>query len=211
MFYPPCLNRCPACGKQLTRPSRHAVTYFSLRHGARDAYATSWGCTSDGCKIRYHYNYFVRGKSRIYYSSRVPEVQQVELKSFWDTDLIQMFTTCMAFAWVSGANCGHIFNNSLGKVNSSDAPITTGSRALRAEQVWDAVYLNALLRDHAKRGTFLELSNDGEHPDRLKTAMQARNRRIIDDGLPHKMHACRTCEKMFETDDGSKSECVKLL
>lgn len=60
--------------------------------------------------------------------------------------------------------------------------------------------LNALLRDSAENDAPLILPDIGDNDERMKQAMELRNKRIIDEGQPQQMHACKICEKFLPGD-----------
>ncbi|KAI0310124.1 hypothetical protein OF83DRAFT_1071058, partial [Amylostereum chailletii] len=164
--------------------------YYTRDRGSRAAYTTSLLCT--GCDIRYHPNYYVVDKVRCYYGG-VPERIHFEQHAFIETELCELFTMCMLFAWVSGQNCAKIYNAALSKTKHAQPDNWPNTFTFSSEQAWRVFALNALLREHAERGSCLTLSDKGHQEPRLQEAMEARNVRMIEVGQPHKMHACLTC------------------
>lgn len=61
----------------------------------------------------------------------------------------------------------------------------------------------ALLKDAAEHNESLVMPDHGEHDFRLRMALDARNRRMVREGQPERMHACTVCEK-FIPGDGFK-------
>jgi hypothetical protein len=104
----------------------------------------------------------------------------------------------MVFAWVSGGNTANIYNTCIADLKHQEIkhpmPWAQSSRRLTTEQIWDAFFLNALLRDASERGETLALVDSGTHDERLKSAMVARNARMLLYGQPMRMHACKKCE-----------------
>ncbi|KAI0311184.1 hypothetical protein OF83DRAFT_1069232 [Amylostereum chailletii] len=176
MFYPP-VRHCTKCQSLLKLPSRVPIVFFSKHGGARAGYSTSLSCPV--CKIRYYHNYYTEDKAQCYYGG-LPDVIQIEDHAFLETTLCELFTTLTLLAWVSSQNCAHIFND-----------------ALVGEEVLRGFFLNALLRDRAERGEYLSVPNGGGHDARLQYAMELRNNRIIKEGQPAHMHACKVCERSF--------------
>ncbi|KAK7028895.1 hypothetical protein VNI00_014819 [Paramarasmius palmivorus] len=200
MFYPPvqtCL-RCPG-GRTLNKISRIPVTYFTV-NGPECAFSTSFRCPN--CHARYHPQYYV-AERRYYYGFQatcLPDFVHFEQHAFMSSELCELFTALMVFAWVSSQNCATIYNNAMSK------PVTehrVSSLSLSSEQVWRAFVLNALLRDCKETDRTLEMP-DGPgltHDDRLKYAQTVRNDRIALHGQAQRLHACETCEKFVDCDD----------
>lgn len=108
--------------------------------------------------------------------------------------LSEFFTHSYLFAWVSAQNSASLYNHSLSLIEqvttSIDDPLKISS-----EQVARAFALNALLRDTIENETTLILPDIGDNDERLKQAMELRNKRIIAYGQPQRLHACQLCEK----------------
>jgi hypothetical protein len=125
----------------------------------------------------------------------------VEEHAFADSELCESFSNWMLFGWVSSQNCAQIYN-------ATSAQSTTYScqdLSLSSGQVWRAFALNALILDAEACGTTLILPASGEHDKRLQHAMEIRNRRMMIDGQPERMHACKICERFISgPQDGFK-------
>jgi hypothetical protein len=91
-----------------------------------------------------------------------------------ETQLAELFTTFMLFAWVSSSNCANIYNHALSKLD-----VHSDSRLLNSTQVWRAFVMNALVREGAERDEPLFLAVTGSQDDRLKAAMSRRSLRIV--------------------------------
>jgi hypothetical protein len=57
--------------------------------------------------------------------------------------------------------------------------------------------MNALLREAAEDGVCLILPGIGDNDERLKQAIELRNRKMIICGQKERMHACNKCEKLL--------------
>ncbi|KAF5339767.1 hypothetical protein D9611_009052 [Ephemerocybe angulata] len=191
MFYPPS-KFCLTCKAPLKGHSRYPITYFSLRFGAIGGYSSSLHCKA--CKIRFYPTYSVQFTKRTYYSSAVPDIIHSEEHTFVDRTVCELFTAQMVHAWVSGSNCANIYNICLTQGIPHPVNWPRSSRLLTAEQVWNAFFLNALLRDASERDIALIMNAIGLHEDRMKLAMISRNERISQYGQPQRMHACSKCE-----------------
>ncbi|KAH9829320.1 uncharacterized protein C8Q71DRAFT_718407 [Rhodofomes roseus] len=74
---------------------------------------------------------------------------------------------------------------------------------MTVEYVWDAFFLYSILQDHEERGTFLELEHDvTRQSDRLRPALDARNRLMAGPGQEQWSHACDLCCSLSENDEG---------
>ncbi|KAF9538564.1 hypothetical protein CPC08DRAFT_824622 [Agrocybe pediades] len=199
MFYPP-IEACLVCDSKLSSKSysksRVCVRFYSTtgRGGlnAVKGYSTSFKCRD--CKIRYYHNYYTDDNIRIFYSPEIPRVVQIEDHAFVETELCELFTSLMLFAWVSSQNCANILNASV-KRTSTVSSNTSDDLSISSEQVFRAFVLNGLLRECYEQGTTLLLPDLGDHDDRLKAAMELRTRNIIAHGQKERMHACNKCEK----------------
>ena len=149
----------------------------------------------------------------MYYSPDIPAVIQSEKHTYLDVSLCELFTSQMVFAWVSGGNTANIYNTCMANLEHQEilhpTPWTESTRRLTTEQIWDAFFLNALLRDANERGENLTLVDGGTHDERLKKAMVARNARMLLYGQPMRMHACKKCEIKDPT-TGSKCSHLEL-
>lgn len=132
--------------------------------------------------------------TRQFYSTPIPQHIQIEDHAYIEADLCELFSDFMLFAWVSAQNCSNIMNAAI-KRNCRDEQCKT--LFISSEQVSRAFYLNALLRDSAERGEALVLPDIGDNDDRLKLAMEVRNKRIISQGQLEQMHACSKCERFL--------------
>lgn len=215
MFYPP-VSVCLKCSQALKGISRIPITLFTTNgiggFNARKGFSTSLKCNGEflipknpfhnftffnlACKVRFYHNYYVADTNRYFYNSDVPSYIQLEDHTYIQSELCELFTSLMLFAWVSSQNCANILNASVKRLSAlSDV---TGALSISSEQVFRAFVLNGLLRDCAERGSPLILPDLGDHDDRLKCAIELRNQRMISEGQPQKMHACMKCEKFIE-------------
>ena len=146
------------------------------------------------CKIRYYHNYYSLEGYRYFYSPTIPSAIQIEDHMYIEPEICEIFTSLMLYAWVSAQNCSNILNAAVKRARG----ITPSAEiSISSEQVSRAFILNGLLRDSSETGKILVLPDTGEHDDRLKCAMELRNKRIISEGQKEKMHACQKCEKLI--------------
>jgi hypothetical protein len=121
----------------------------------------------------------------------------------------------------SASNISTIYNTSLG-VNASSRITNdrTGddddsggelephdfSPRMRKEFVTDAFTILALIRDADRRraSDVLCVSHNGMQRDRFLSAMEHRNKLIIDEGQPEMMHACDVCMQSWTRPDGAQ-------
>ncbi|KAJ8489877.1 hypothetical protein ONZ45_g13412 [Pleurotus djamor] len=193
MFYPP-VSSCNQCNRPLkySTLSRYQVTSFSLDHGSKLGYVSSFRCSS--CSIRFYPNYYVSDGLRHYYSSEIPSAIQIEDHAFISSDLCELFTLNMLFAWVSSQNNSHIYNTGLSR--SSDLE-RSSKLTLTSDQAWRGFVYHALLRDSQTARVPLVVRDTGTNDKRLQEAMEKRNEDYINDGQPERLHACRICENLL--------------
>lgn len=147
-----------------------------------------------GCQIRYYHNYYfhVLQQTRHFYVSQIPQFIEIGDHTFVESDLCELFTLLMLFAWVSHQNCSNIINTAITKSQSHSF-----AGALSSEDVFRAFTMNALLREAAEDGVCLILPGIGDNNERLKQAIELRNRKMIICGQKERMHACNKCEKLL--------------
>ena len=104
----------------------------------------------------------------------------------------------MLLAWVSQQNCSNIHNASIKRSSLRSSRGVADDLSLSSEQVFRAFALNSLLREAAEEGNALVLPDIGDNHDRLKVAMEIRNKKMIHKGQKERMHACSRCEKPLE-------------
>ncbi|KAF8158822.1 hypothetical protein BJ912DRAFT_866425 [Pholiota molesta] len=176
--------------------SRVPIKYYtaSVQHGvgARRGFSSSLRC--EACKIRYYHNYYTQDGTRHYYSSEVPASIQIEDHAFIESELCELFTSFMLFAWVSSQNCANILNAS---ITRRSIELGSDDLSISSEQVFRAFTFNALMHDCSESGNALSLPDIGDHDARLKCAMELRNKKMISAGQKEKMHACTKCEKFI--------------
>ncbi|KAJ7121167.1 hypothetical protein C8R44DRAFT_622980 [Mycena epipterygia] len=67
---------------------------------------------------------------------------------------------------------------------------------LQAITILESFFLHALLRDAMKRGATLAVPHHGSNTERLNTALEARNSRMVGTGQDQWAHACDGCMKI---------------
>lgn len=125
---------------------------------------------------------------------------------FISADVCEMFVNLMLVSWTSGTNCAHFYNISIGKTWLLTMLPARWSLSLdmSTEHVWDSFYLYCLLQDHIQSGTVLEVRHDApSHAERLRPALEARNRRMAGPGQEEWNHACNLCCWVYQDEDGS--------
>ncbi|KAK7683616.1 hypothetical protein QCA50_013454 [Cerrena zonata] len=227
-FYPPvrvCQN--PQCIhfrlnnniQTLTEPVTHQATLFTLAEGVLPVYTTSLYCHV--CHIRYHHNYYVNAESntRTYYSS-IPSALQVAKHFFIEVSLLELFTICKVFGWLSATNCARIYdmslsnphsyilNNKLAFPNHLHTQHGPGlpwvSLKMRPDDILNGFFLYSLLLQKAEQGEYLILPHTAENQKlRLQPALQERNSRMEGTGQEYWNHACDTCFIVKEKENHS--------
>jgi hypothetical protein len=103
----------------------------------------------------------------------------------------------VAFDRVSGQNCANIYNHSFATPCPVKPETWPHKFTLSSPAVWHAFQYNAILRDCAERDVQLVLQDVGNQDERLKSAMEQRNKHILKQGQRERMHACKTCERFL--------------
>jgi hypothetical protein len=84
--------------------------------------------------------------------------------------------------------------------------------SLNTEHVWDGIVISALLEDHARQGTLLQVPHTGTQADRLKQAMRNLNTRIALNGQPYAVcHACDKCMRIYDLENGESRTSNPLV
>jgi hypothetical protein len=104
---------------------------------------------------------------------------------------------------VSATNCARTYELAQARRDSGELheDWQFGSK-LTTEHVWDAFVILALLEDHEKQGTRLQVPHIGKQKDRFTAEMAQRNERIVRDGQPEIAHYCNKCMRTYETTNG---------
>ncbi|KAF8238474.1 hypothetical protein L208DRAFT_1228058, partial [Tricholoma matsutake] len=184
--------------------SQYEVSFHTLHNGTHCALSSSFACNA--CKIRYHHNYYTNNHLHLryyYYSSTVPSNIQIEEHTFVDAKLCEFFMHLSLFAWVSAQNNANVFNHTLSDTSSG----STGDKIITSEQVSRAFVVNALLWESAENAAPLIVLDIGDNDERTKQAMELHNKRMIDEGQPHLMHACKVCSFRAIMMDGTSIGC----
>ncbi|KAJ3925660.1 MAG: hypothetical protein NXY57DRAFT_906811 [Lentinula lateritia] len=186
----------------LTNVSRVQVTYFT-RDGPFLAYSTSLRCKYASCDIRYYLNYSVDIQARLrrYYDKEIPEVIHLEEHSFIQTSLSELFTASTLFAWVSWQNTALIYNHALSPYGHEE--VNESRFVLTSIQVRRAFVLTSLLKDWRTRGHSVVMREQGDLDSRLKDLICEHNNRMIIEGQPERLHACKTCSLRAVVTDGT--------
>lgn len=152
------------------------------------------------CDIRYYLNYSVDIQARLrrYYDKEIPEVIHLEEHSFIQTSLSELFTASTLFAWVSWQNTALIYNHALSPYGHEE--VNESRFVLTSIQVRRAFVLTSLLKDWRTRGHSVVMREQGDLDSRLKDLICEHNNRMIIEGQPERLHACKTCEKLITTD-----------
>ncbi|KAF9552614.1 hypothetical protein CPC08DRAFT_595228, partial [Agrocybe pediades] len=204
-IYPPtrvclserCINHCPDNSfTTLSDSSTYPAALFTLREGIIPVYATSLSCPE--CRVRYYNNYSadLATGTRTYYQG-VPEIIQVAEHSYMERSLLEFFSLCMLFGWLSSLNCAKIYNTAIA---TRHAEVLNNPRAfppeLRASdtQVLNGFFLYSPLLDYSEHNRILILNHDApSQADRLRPALQERNRCMEGTGQEEYTHACDAC------------------
>ncbi|EPQ50066.1 hypothetical protein GLOTRDRAFT_108722 [Gloeophyllum trabeum ATCC 11539] len=191
--------------RELVEPLSYKAVFLTRDLGPLPVYCTSLYCRQ--CNTRYYPNFYVHDQAttRTYYAD-VPDIIQSAQHVFISRELCELFITLKVVSWTSATNCAKLYNLALGNPSitpllPSDWPIKF---ALDAERVWEAFFLYSLLLDHHEHGELLILPhNSSSQFERLRPAIQARNKQMAGPGQPEWNHACNLCCWVSQDEDGN--------
>lgn len=113
---------------------------------------------------------------------------------------------CLSWIRSSATNIARVYN-----MTRQPLPAISG---ISGQVVLDAFFIHALLCDRTIRGSTLAIPHHGLHRDRLEDALMERNLRLAGTGQEMWGHACGSCMKVIDTQDGSENplrECSLIL
>jgi KDZ transposase family protein len=144
----------------------------------------------------------VKNERRFYYDNP-PDILQIADHQFVEQRLIDLWRTNTRVAWVSFANCASIYLNTHQKTTANKIPESWKFKGkLDGKNVAHAFILSALLEDHQKRNTVLQVPHSGLQSERYKAAMRERNDRIRLYGQPELRHRCKKCVREYPAING---------
>jgi hypothetical protein len=153
------------------------------------------------CNTDYHLDFFVKNDRRFYYDSHdLPDILQVADHQFIERGLIDMWRTSTNVAWVSFANCAAIYLNTHKATTMNKIPESWKFKGkLDGKNVAHAFILIALLEDHKRRNTTLQVPHSGFQSERYKIAMREKNDRTRLYGQPElrPSHRCKKCVREY--------------
>jgi hypothetical protein len=153
------------------------------------------------CNTDYHLDFYVKNERRFYYDNP-PDILQIADHQFVEQCLIDMWRTSTNVAWVSFANCATIYLNTHRKTTTNKIPESWKFKGkLDGKNVAHAFILSALLEDHRKRNTVLQVPHSDLQSERYKAAMCERNDRIRLYGQPELRHRCKKCVREYSAID----------
>ncbi|KAI0082933.1 hypothetical protein BDY19DRAFT_901310 [Irpex rosettiformis] len=161
------------------------------------------------CRTCYHHNFYVSNERCIYYTD-ILSVLQVSTHHFIEVQLIELWINSMLFAWTSASNCARLYNTALASVSPSASSTFAFSPFLQADEVWDAVICLCLLQDSQEQSTTLDVPHTGYQEDRFKEAMEERNVRFQQHGLPDIRHYCNKCMRFYDKRETGKVSAIVI-
>lgn len=142
----------------------------------------------------------MRNDRRFYYDNP-PDILQIADHQFIERGLIDMWRTSTNVAWVSFANCAAVYLNTHEAMTKDKIPESWKFKGkLDGKNVAHAFILIALLEDHQRRNTILQVPHSGLQSERYKEAMRERNDRIRLYGQPELRHRCQKCVREYAND-----------
>ncbi|KAJ6577694.1 hypothetical protein B0H19DRAFT_931792 [Mycena capillaripes] len=177
----------------LTKRQEYPATFFTLRRGVLPITVVSLYCQY--CQTTYHHNYKVWHASdplaqREYYGG-IPDRIMVSMHHVVERELAVLWESQMVFSHTSAEAASRIYNAALRSRTAES------EQMLQPTTVWDSFFLHALLRDATKHFFLLSVPHNGTNADRLNTALEARNARMVGTGQDLWAHACKGCMKII--------------
>lgn len=175
-----------------------------------------------GCNTVYHHNYYVHQPSqpdsqRVYYTTEVPKILQVQRDTFVDEDLCHWFRAMLyeqsaplSILWsnnllssVRNASnaIAKIYNDTLGSI--TDPLHTTLKSSMDKTVVYETFLLHGLLMDNHARGEILHLPHNPTNRDRFAHALKRRNLLMMGTGQEMWAHACNLCCRFVKRENGN--------
>jgi hypothetical protein len=149
------------------------------------------------CNTDYHLDFFVKNDTRFYYDG-LPDILQVADHQFIEHGLIDMWRTSINVAWVSFANCAAIYLNTHKTTTMDKIPESWKFKGkLDGKNVAHSFILMALLEDHKRRNTTLQVPHSGLQSERYKLAMREKNDRTRLYGQTELRHRCKKCVREY--------------
>ncbi|KAF8054208.1 hypothetical protein FPV67DRAFT_1569119 [Lyophyllum atratum] len=191
--------------RDLVEPLSFPITIFTRDFGAVPSYATSRYCRR--CNTRYYANFYVHSKAttRTYYRSTDIPFIQTSQHFYMAAELCELFSTMMVTSWTSATNCARIYNCGLSNesVKPSLPAIWPTSLKLDVEDIWNGFYVHALILQHQESSSTLEFAHDASsQAERLRPALQARNKKMAGPGQEAWNHACDLCCWVYTDENG---------
>jgi hypothetical protein len=148
------------------------------------------------CKVSYHHNYYIKAKSRHYYTQPLPIIELGE-HQFAERKVVDLWINAMLFSHTSATNCARLYHHSFSRHNLPPFGWPFGF-TLKTEHVWDAFIITCLLDDFSRLNAQLIVPNIGPQKDRFNEAMKARNLRFRLLGQPELNHRCEKCTRIYK-------------
>ncbi|THH18979.1 hypothetical protein EUX98_g8864 [Antrodiella citrinella] len=223
-FYPPshfCIGK--ACSVSQAKTTLKTETFKQVsvftRTGTVPGYDVSLTCRE--CRTVYHHNYYTHGGTRFYYSNTdIPKFLYIGEHQYAEAMLVVHWRHSFLKIQSSGSAIADTYNAdglmlTAADDNDDGDPLRSHqfSTRITSSQVWQSFWLLSLLSDIISTGAAaLQVPDGGDQQERFTAAMEARNIRIQNDGLPDVLHRCNKCTRYYEREDGGidKISCVVM-
>ncbi|KAF8240956.1 hypothetical protein L208DRAFT_1463092 [Tricholoma matsutake] len=177
-------------------PPSESVIY-TLGNGVQPGWSVHLYC--QGCNTNYHNNFSVCNGIWTYYMQK-PQYIQVGEHQFVENRVVDLWTGQMLLGWFSASNTAKLYDMALAGnyLQTSNWPLGT---KLTTYHVWDTFIISALLDDHEKQDTVLQVPHTGDQKDRFKDAVEKHNNKFVLHGQPDAVkHVCNKCMCVFFMD-----------
>lgn len=194
-------------GSILKKEEQRVVVVYTTGHGVLPAWSIHLSCSA--CHTNYHNNYSVCNGIRTYCPKK-PTYIQVGEHQFVEEKVVALWTGQMLLGWFSASNAAKLYDMAMARDYLKGSKWPFGTK-LTTNHVWDGFILAALLADHQRQGTCLQVPHTGEQKDRFKAAMESQNEHIVLYGQPGAVrHVCHKCMRVYEM-DGEYRKCQVIV
>ncbi|KAF7307966.1 hypothetical protein MKEN_01158100 [Mycena kentingensis (nom. inval.)] len=213
-LYPPtqtCVTTgCDKFGHALKKADKSQAVVYTLS-GVYPAFQMHLTCQS--CGAAFHNNFAVKGGTRTYYHSTVPDYMQVGEHQFVERKLAGLWVSLMFRGWVSATNCARTYEIALAGPNvehMAQFGWQFGTR-LTTEHVWDAFLVLTLLEHRLRTGTILAVPHGGDQEARFRDAMAELNSEVVNYGTNAVGHCCDKCLRENVLQRNGKTGDVQVI
>ncbi|KAJ7587970.1 hypothetical protein C8J56DRAFT_940606 [Mycena floridula] len=198
-------SHCPTCKRKLKKKGAGTqARLYTLSRGVLPVVVHHATCVR--CEMVYYPSYQVHQASRHdsqrqFYTS-TPEYIPVLDTVYMDRPLM-LFLESQLVQTISASKIATTYNVALAVLDGIPETEQDLKPRLTPDMIYEAFFVNALLRHHDRVGTTLSLPHRGNQSDRLTAALQARNQLMVGTGQEMWAHACKGCMRLYHGEDGN--------